>query len=165
MNIGKSWQVAISLVVFAMITTGVNAQNMYKWVDAQGRVHYSDQPPPPDAREAHSLKRAGGPASLEESEADEDDDSAAKSYVEKEKEFQRRRAEKAEQETKAKELAKAEEERKRNCELARSNLQSASAGGRITRRNAQGELEYLDENDLDQARDRAQQAVNEWCGD
>ena len=33
-----------------LIAAPVLAQQMYRWTDAEGRVHYSDQPPPKDAK-------------------------------------------------------------------------------------------------------------------
>ena len=157
----KYWKAAFALAMFSMIASGAVAQNLYKWTDSSGKVYYSDQPPPPDARDAKALKRDASPRGGGE----EDEGSAApdSSYAEKEKEFQRRRAEKAEQETKANQAAQADAERKRNCEAAKSNLQSVSAGGRITRRNSAGELEYLGDDDIAAERERAQEVVNQWC--
>lgn len=35
------------------------ASSLYKWVDSAGRVHYSDQPPPPDVRQARQISGRG----------------------------------------------------------------------------------------------------------
>jgi glutaredoxin len=40
----------LSLSLFAVIAAA--ADNLYRWVDETGRVHYSDQPPPPRAKNA-----------------------------------------------------------------------------------------------------------------
>lgn len=42
-----------------MCLPSANAQ-MYKWIDAKGKIHYSDKPPPPSAREAPIKAGAGG---------------------------------------------------------------------------------------------------------
>jgi glutaredoxin len=34
--------------------------NVYRWVDKDGKVHFSDGPPPPDARDASSKRMGGG---------------------------------------------------------------------------------------------------------
>ncbi len=34
----------------ALLAGAVSAQTVYRWVDSAGRVQYSDQPPPPDAK-------------------------------------------------------------------------------------------------------------------
>lgn len=38
------------------------AEQLYKWVDSEGRVHYSDQPPPADARAVEKRTVSGVPA-------------------------------------------------------------------------------------------------------
>jgi glutaredoxin len=41
----------VSLTLLTALLAGVaSAQTVYRWVDAAGRVQYSDQPPPPDAK-------------------------------------------------------------------------------------------------------------------
>lgn len=42
---------ALLACALAVIPT-VSAQTTYRWLDSSGRVHYSDQPPPADARKA-----------------------------------------------------------------------------------------------------------------
>jgi glutaredoxin len=49
----------IPLAAAVMLAAGAaQAGQLYKWVDRDGRVHYTDQPPPPDARTAER-KRLG----------------------------------------------------------------------------------------------------------
>jgi len=40
----------VSAVLLAVALTGAQAQQMYRWVDQDGGVHYTQQPPPPDAK-------------------------------------------------------------------------------------------------------------------
>ena len=40
---------ALSIVVLAVLAAGTSAQGLYRYIDANGRVVYSDQPPPPGA--------------------------------------------------------------------------------------------------------------------
>jgi glutaredoxin len=42
---------ALSIVVLAALAGGTAAQSLYRYIDANGRVVYSDQPPPPTARD------------------------------------------------------------------------------------------------------------------
>jgi len=42
---------ALSIVVLAAVAAGTTAQSLYRYIDANGRVVYSDQPPPPTARD------------------------------------------------------------------------------------------------------------------
>jgi glutaredoxin len=48
MNVRK---LALGLTL-ALVATSVSAQAVYRWTDANGRVIYSDQPPPPGAKDA-----------------------------------------------------------------------------------------------------------------
>jgi len=45
----------LTLVAAALITEA-SAGNLYRWVDKDGKVHYTDQPPPPDAKSAERKK-------------------------------------------------------------------------------------------------------------
>lgn len=40
----------VAAVLLAVALAGAQAQQMYRWVDKDGRVHYTQQPPPPDAK-------------------------------------------------------------------------------------------------------------------
>jgi hypothetical protein len=42
--------VPISLISLALLASGADAQTMYRWVDKDGKVHYSDQPPPKEIK-------------------------------------------------------------------------------------------------------------------
>lgn len=44
------------LSLLSVISTTAMAQQLYRWVDAEGRVHYTDQPPPPNARKTEQKK-------------------------------------------------------------------------------------------------------------
>lgn len=51
---------AISLLAVAIALPGLSAaQQVYRWVDANGRVQYSDQPPPPGTKNVQE-KNVGG---------------------------------------------------------------------------------------------------------
>lgn len=54
----------ISVVIAAsllIIINGVHAAEVYRWVDNNGKVHYSDTPPPTNAKNAE-VKKVGGNA-------------------------------------------------------------------------------------------------------
>ena len=50
---------AATAILLLLCMGGASAQ-MYKWVDAKGAVHFSDKPPPADARAAAIKPSAGG---------------------------------------------------------------------------------------------------------
>jgi len=47
-------------VLSAFCALTVDAQNVYRWVDKDGKVFYSDQPPPPDAKSAQQKRLGSG---------------------------------------------------------------------------------------------------------
>lgn len=51
----------LGAAVLAACTLAAAQTNVYRWVDKDGKVHFSDSPPPKDAKEA-SQKRMGGGA-------------------------------------------------------------------------------------------------------
>jgi len=55
---GRSLSGLVGLAL-ALTVTAVSAQQVYRWTDASGRVQYSDQPPPPDAKNVQQ-KNVGG---------------------------------------------------------------------------------------------------------
>lgn len=52
----KSW---LLLPILALACIAAQA-DYYRWVDAQGKVHYSDQPPPANITQVERVKAAGG---------------------------------------------------------------------------------------------------------
>jgi glutaredoxin len=47
------------LILLLFTSPFIQAGEVYRWVDAQGGVHYSDQPPPPSARQQSKVKGKG----------------------------------------------------------------------------------------------------------
>ncbi len=50
----------IAAVLLAVALAGAQAQQMYRWVDKDGKVHYTQQPPPADARNVQRRTAASG---------------------------------------------------------------------------------------------------------
>ena len=48
------------LCMFAVYSA--QSASLYRWVDADGQVHYTDQPPPPSARQVEEKKTGSRPA-------------------------------------------------------------------------------------------------------
>jgi glutaredoxin len=49
------------LTLLLALTAGAQAGQLYRWTDEQGRVHYTDQPPPKTARSAEVKKLGDKP--------------------------------------------------------------------------------------------------------
>ena len=56
----RPWMLLIMLVSNVAMTQA----ETYKWIDADGKVHYSDQPPPPDARKSERKQLGDKPGEV-----------------------------------------------------------------------------------------------------
>ena len=143
----------LSLTLFLAIVAVAAHAEVYRWVDAQGKVQYSDQPPP----DVNAKKMTTKPAAPVQPTA------TTKSYQEQEQDFRKRRVEQEEQ---AKKLAESDRQAKvkqDNCIQSRGRLASLQAGGRFAKINEKGEREYLDDRGTSDAIAEAQKAVSDWC--
>ena len=140
---------------------------VYKWVDQDGKVHYSDQPPPETAKKQDVLKARRAPSTPPAPPAAEEGDKAAakgpKTPAEQEMEFRKRRLEAAEAEAKRQQEAQANEEKKRNCAQARSRLTALETGGRVTRYGPNGEQLYLSDDEMARELGEARRVADSWC--
>jgi type IV secretory pathway VirB10-like protein len=159
----------LAVVIGAGIVAAAGAQT-YKWKDAEGKIHYSDQPPPANIKEPVTVQPRKGqaPAAPTEKGAAAPKDKAAppakpRTYVEEEAERKKRQVETAEREAAEKKKADDAAEKKRNCDLALAQVKSLQSGGRVTRNNAQGEREYLSDAQTAQEIERAKKSADSWC--
>jgi hypothetical protein len=146
-------------LLFLLACAPLHAQ-VYKWVDSQGNVQYSDQPPA-SAKGTKKLNVNPQPSAAPVSK--EASPKAAKTTAEKEMEFRKRHVES--EEAKAKE-AKAEADakiRQQNCAQARGQLRALQEGRRIVKYNDAGERVFLDDQARPEETARAQKAVDDWC--
>jgi hypothetical protein len=130
---------------------------MYRWVDENGRVHYSDQPPPATRQQQQDMKTKirSKPGSATAN--------ANPSYVEKEADFRKRQVEKAEKEAADQKAQQQAADKQQNCHRARQHLATMQAGGRVARSTPEGEREFLDDAQIAQEIQEAQKSVAEWC--
>ena len=159
----------IAILVIGLLPVLAQA-DLYKWKDKQGRINYTDTPPPADIK-ADNLKAKpavpntpavvakevgkDGKENAKEGEKKDDsklDDAAAKrqKIAEEQKKLDAEKAEDA----KLKEA---------NCKTAKQNMASLANGGRIYRTKNNGEREYMTDQDINNGRKSAQQEVNKYC--
>ena len=125
-----------------------------KWVDADGKVHYSDEPPPVDVK-AKTLttphdSTSGVPA--------------AKTFIELESE--RKKNQKAKEEA-AQKTAQQQEEaagKRKNCISAKANLRALENNPQITTYNDKGEVSYMDDSARRQNIEEARKQISTFCG-
>lgn len=149
----------LTIVSILMLTTAAQA-GVTRWVDADGKVHYSDQPPPSTAKSQKNLDLKSSPALPQ---ATPDSKGGEKSLAEKDLESRKRRVQA--EETAAKQAKEQEEakNRKANCERARNQLQALQEGQRISRFDEKGERIFLEDKDRALAIDEAKKSADSWC--
>ena len=151
-----------SMLVFAALASA----QMYRWVDKDGRVHYTATPPPPGVK-ARTLRApsAAVPAADEAAK-----DAGAKDArrgplapAEQEQEFRKRQLEAQKARDREALAAKDAEAKQENCARAREALRTFESGQRVSRTDAQGERYYLDDDARARETEAARRAVQDWC--
>jgi hypothetical protein len=143
--------VPFRLVLLALAFLAAPAQaQLYKWVDANGRVQYSDRKPT-DAR--NTVSSVGSQPSV----------AGGKSAAELDRDFQKRRQEQAEAQQKQQQAAAEQKHNSEACDAARRNLAALNSGQRIARFNQQGEKSYMDDAQRAQELERTQRQVEASC--
>jgi len=163
----RSW----ALLAAVLIPLYAVSAQMYKWVDADGKVHYSDQPPPSQGvKQQSTLQKPrtatpAAPAQPAEGAQAAAAPSRAKTAAEQEMEFRKRRLEAAEAEAKRQQEAQAKQEKQRNCEQAKARLAMMQNGGRITKASPSGEQIYLDDAEIARELVEARKIADSWCNE
>ncbi|HEX6019984.1 MAG TPA: DUF4124 domain-containing protein [Burkholderiaceae bacterium] len=153
-------------VGFSLCVATLPAAAQWKWRDARGVVVISDTPPPRDIPERDVLQKptlvlqrqAAAPAASAAA-----GDAAAKPKVDPELEARRKKAETEQQAKQKAEEARVATQRADNCQRARAYVDTLNSGMRLTRVNAKGEREYLDDGERAAEMQRARQAIETDC--
>jgi len=158
----------VMLAVMLAFAAMASAQ-MYRWVDKDGRVHYTATPPPPGMK-ARTLRSPAAPAPASAAD-DAAKDAGAKDArkgpltpAEQEQEYRKRQLEAQKAREKEALAAKDAEAKQENCLRAREALRTLESGQRVSRTNAQGERYYLDDDARASETEAARRAVQDWCG-
>jgi hypothetical protein len=137
--------------------------DLYKWTDEDGKVHYSDQPPPGDVKKTESIKQPKSAPASDSAAAAANPSAKPKTAADLDMEFRKRRVEAAEAEAKAQKDAEAAEEKKRNCQRATAQVASLERGGRVTKPGPNGEQTYMSDEEIAKEVVSARKAADSWC--
>ncbi len=154
--------------------SGLSQAEIYKWKDKDGRVRYSDTPPPSNVKQEAILGKkkpveptgkeplapvdkaptapVAGTPKTPEPPVNPEDLAAEK----RQKNAEAEKNNKLEKEAEAKRKAE-------NCSAAKANLETYTQGGRVYKMNEKGERQYMDESDFKAGKEQAQQEINENC--
>jgi Domain of unknown function (DUF4124) len=158
--------VRILILCMTLAFAAVASAQLYRWVDKDGRVHYTATPPPAGTQSRTlSAPTAAPAADAPPAEAESKDaPKGPLTPAEQEQEFRKRQLEAQKAREKEAQSAKDTEAKQQNCVRARGALATFESGQRVTRTNAQGERYYLDDDARARETDAARQAVRDWCG-
>lgn len=138
------------LAVLLLLAPFAGAQQLYKYVDKNGRTVYSDQPP------------AGIDSKLVK-DAAVSSAAPAKTAMEKDKDLEKGRKEARKQQEKDDKAAAAARDQEQRCQQAKLAVQSYQDGGRLFKYNDKGEREFMSDDDIAAALRKAQRDVDEAC--
>jgi len=163
---------ALTLSAGAVLCTPALASGQWKWRDANGSIQYSDRPPPQGTPESAILAKPRASTArivTQPVEAPSAATSGSRATIptgkagENELDAKRRKAEEEEKAKQQAEEAKQAKERAENCERAKTYQRTLSEGIRISRTNAKGEREILDDKGRAEETQRAQDAIRANC--
>ncbi len=139
------------------VSTGVFADEIYRWTDEDGNVHYEDRPSgaPSEERLQFSYNRTNTAAV----------DKRVQNYRDATNTRREAKAEAAAEKRTAAENRAAAEEKLAQCQSYRARLKTMLEARRVYREGASGEREYLDETARAEARSKAEELIKETCGD
>lgn len=141
------------------------AYAQWSWRDGSGRVVYSDQPPPPGIKPDQILRegKPGSPLSTPGPSSTTESKSGPKTIAEREMEFRKRQQERGDGEKKQQEEQARSAQRAQECERMRGYLRALDDGIRVSRTNAQGEREYLDDAQRTAETARVRESIGKSC--
>ena len=152
----KANKVLVGLAALALTASGgAVASEIYKWTDEDGTVHYGDRPTGADTeqRMAITYQRTTG-ASVERQVTAMADRQASRAEA--------RTAADAEAQQAADAAAEVEA-RKERCEKYRAQLETMLQAHKLYREDDSGERVYLDDQQREEARMRAEELIAENC--
>ncbi len=146
---------------FAIVILSLLAPNAYaglhKWVDADGKVQYSDSVPP-GVTTSESVRNISG-----KGQAEAPASYSPKSYVEREAELKKSKQEKEETAQKKTRQAAEADTKKQNCATARENARTLEESARVVTYDANGERTFMDDATREQRLAEARKSITENC--
>lgn len=142
----------------ALALSAAASAAVYKWVDAQGNVHYSDRPPS-ESTPAELVNIDSRPTNRERVAV-----RGTSGQKQREAVAQGEGKQKAEQATQQAVNSDVAKSRAKQCEEAKARYQTAIDSHKLYKMGKNGEREYLNDAELSQARLDARRTRDESCG-
>jgi len=152
---------ALTAVIFGcLISQPLAAQQVYKWVDEKGKVHFSDRPLSETAetitiKQQPKISSGGAPKTAAHTQGPHTTEKLLNAYS------QRRQLKQQQQEQQKAEQQKLAALQKK-CEQLRNHL-TRSEGRRLYNLNDKGEKIYLSDAEIEASRNRLQSDLEKHC--
>ena len=157
------------LAICSFYVTAAQAGDMVKWVDKDGKVHYSDQEPTEKVKSVVHMKKRKQPVQqvVAEDKADTAEGnrvpSAPKTPAEEAAAFKERQVKKSEAEAEEKKKRDELALKEKNCIMARNQSKQLDEGGRFTYAGPNGETLFMDDKQIETAKVEARNHMEAWC--
>jgi len=151
---GKRFLIGFALLAIAA-SSGSIADEIYKWTDEQGNVHYEDRPTGSVSAERMKLTyRRTNTTAVQQ---------RIQTHVDSETARQEARTVAAEDAKAAEAAATEAAAKQKKCESYRARMQTLAQSRRVYRQGDDGEREYLDEQEMQKTRQRIEDLIAENC--
>jgi len=142
-------RLVLALGAATLVALPAAAQQLYKYVGPDGKVQYSDRPPPGGQKAekvtGSRLSSVGSGGGAAAASGDAAKSSAPKTAAEQEQAFRQRKIEADEKARKDEKLAQNQQQQAEACTNARRDLAGVQSGARVARLNEAGERIFLDD--------------------
>jgi hypothetical protein len=156
-----------ALAVVALLAAPAGAQQLYKYVGPDGRVQYTDRPPPGaqnvEKVTGSRVSTVGPSAATAATGEGAAKSGAPKTAAEQEQAFRQRRTEAEANAKKQEKIAQENRSNNEQCNALRRSLAGMQAGGRIAQPNEQGERIFLDDTQMQNETARLQREIATNC--
>lgn len=146
------------LACLCCLVADVHAAGIYKWTDAQGRVHYGDKPTGDAAVETVPVKPGVNDSAQQAAERLQRQQRVLEAMESRRNEHRQELVDKQ---------AKIDDEKqhKKACNKLRNDLADYERGGTIWYDlDDQGERQFLDQNELEHRKDNLRNEIGRYCG-
>ena len=144
----------VTLIVSIGICGFANANEIYKWTDDDGNVHYTDTPVSEPSQLVNIQSRPTNAKQVAQQ--------TAAVQTQQETSAERKEA-RAEAETERLQVAAQTQDRAEKCNMYKQRLSRFVQSRRLYKEDENGERVYLDDGETQAAREKTQQQVQEFC--
>ena len=156
----------IQIVTVALLIQTPLLADVYKWVDENGQINYSDRPQTPTAKKISKFKKQTKktiPQSDSDSKSDANLESESESDFETTKEEKETAEKKDEKAAEVKKPTISKKEKRRLCKEGRDDYKKISSRGRMREISKKGEYTYLSEKQRQKRLASAKKKQRKYC--